>query len=120
VPLERLADYVTGIRAAAAARGIPVAIFGHAGRRPRARKRAPDLTVSGWRDCPGGALDGDAAELLLRLGGTRAASTGCRPAARAGLLERFYGPEVAALFRALKQAYDPRLPRSTRCYNPVG
>src|SRR2546422_3311987 len=31
VPLERLADYVTGIRAAAAARGIPVAIFGHAG-----------------------------------------------------------------------------------------
>src|SRR5256884_4909892 len=27
---------------------------------------------------------------------------------RAGLLERFYGPEVAALFRELKQAYDPR------------
>src|SRR5207247_5364658 len=31
VPLERLADYVTGIRAAAAARGMPVWVFGTAG-----------------------------------------------------------------------------------------
>jgi hypothetical protein len=26
---------------------------------------------------------------------------------RAGVLERFYGPEVMGLFRDLKQAYDP-------------
>jgi len=26
---------------------------------------------------------------------------------RAGVLERFYGPEVMTLFRELKQAYDP-------------
>src|SRR5213593_964224 len=69
VPLERLADYVTGIRAAAGARGIPVAIFGHAGDGHVHVNALPDLTVSGWRDALT-ALYGDAAELLLRLGGT--------------------------------------------------
>src|SRR2546422_3151948 len=45
--------------------------------------------------------------LLLRLGGTPSGEHGVGRL-RAGLLERFYGPEVAALFRELKQAYDPR------------
>ena len=106
VPLERLADYVTGIRAAAAARGIPVAIFGHAGDGHVHVNALPDLTVSGWRDALA-ALYGDAAELLLRLGGTPSGEHGVGRL-RAGLLERFYGPEVTALFRELKQAYDPR------------
>src|SRR5207247_1020717 len=69
VPLERLADYVTGIRAAAAARGIPVAIFGHAGDGHVHVNALPDLTVSGWRNALT-AFYWDAAELLLRLGGT--------------------------------------------------
>src|SRR2546422_11703167 len=57
----------------------------------------PDLTISGWRDALT-ALYGDAAELLLRLGGTPSGEHGVGRL-RAGLLERFYGPEVAALFR---------------------
>src|SRR5439155_1424111 len=103
-------DAVRGLRAStahvAAARGIPVAIFGHAGDGHVHVNALPDLTISGWRDALT-ALYGDAAELLLRLGGTPSGEHGVGRL-RAGLLERFYGPEVAALFRELKQAYDPR------------
>jgi len=106
VPLERLADYIAGIRAAAERRGIPVAVFGHAGDGHVHVNALPDLTVAGWRDALAALYD-DAAELLLRLGGTPSGEHGVGRL-RAGLLERFYGPEVAALFRGLKQAYDPR------------
>jgi len=106
VPLERLADYIAGIRAAARQRGIPVAIFGHAGDGHVHVNALPDLTVAGWRDALA-ALYADAAELLVRLGGTPSGEHGAGRL-RAGLLERFYGPVVTALFRDLKQAYDPR------------
>jgi FAD/FMN-containing dehydrogenase len=106
VPLERLADYIGGIRAAAERRGVPVAIFGHAGDGHVHVNALPDLTVSGWREALT-ALYADAAELLLRLGGTPSGEHGVGRL-RAGLLERFYGPEVMALFRDVKEAYDPR------------
>jgi len=106
VPLERLADYVSGIRAAAAAREVPVAIFGHAGDGHVHVNALPDLTISGWRDALASLYE-DAAELLLRLGGTPSGEHGVGRL-RAGLLARFYGPEVTGLFRDLKQAYDPR------------
>ncbi len=106
VPLERLADYIAGIRAAARQRGIPVAIFGHAGDGHVHVNALPNLTVAGWRDALA-ALYADAAQLLVRLGGTPSGEHGAGRL-RAGLLERFYGPEVTALFRDLKQAYDPR------------
>lgn len=106
VPLERLADYIAGIRAAAERRGIAVAIFGHAGDGHVHVNALPDLTFAGWRDALA-ALYRDAAELLLRLGGTPSGEHGVGRL-RAGLLERFYGPEVTALFRELKHRYDPR------------
>jgi FAD/FMN-containing dehydrogenase len=106
VPLESLANYIAGIRAAAEGRGIPVAIFGHAGDGHVHVNALPDVTVSGWRDALA-ALYADAAELLLRLGGTPSGEHGVGRL-RAGLLERFYGPEVMALFRELKRAYDSR------------
>jgi len=106
VPLERLADYITGIRAAAEGRGIPVTIFGHAGDGHVHVNALPDLTVVGWRDALA-ALYADAAGLLLRLGGTPSGEHGVGRL-RAGLLERVYGPEVTALFRELKHGYDPR------------
>jgi FAD/FMN-containing dehydrogenase len=105
VPLERLAQYVAGIRAAAARRSIPVAIFGHAGDGHVHANALPDVTVSGWRDALA-ALYEDAAELLLQLQGTPSGEHGAGRL-RAGLLERFYGPEVMALFREVKRAYDP-------------
>ncbi|HEV2751928.1 MAG TPA: FAD-binding oxidoreductase [Gemmatimonadales bacterium] len=105
VPLERLGDYVAGVRAASGRRGVPVAIFGHAGDGHVHVNALPDVTAPGWRQ----ALDGlynDAAELLLTLGGTPSGEHGVGRL-RAGLLERFYGAEVMALFRNLKQGYDP-------------
>jgi FAD/FMN-containing dehydrogenase len=105
VPLERLGDYVAGIRAAAARHGIPIAVFGHAGDGHVHVNALPDVTRPGWSDGLA-ALYGDAVELLLALGGTPSGEHGVGRL-RAGLLERFYGPEVAALFREVKHAYDP-------------
>jgi FAD/FMN-containing dehydrogenase len=104
VPLERLGDYVAGIRAAAGHHGIPVAVFGHAGDGHVHVNALPDVTRPGWSDGLA-ALYRDAVELLLRLGGTPSGEHGVGRL-RAGLLERFYGPEVAALFRDVKRAYD--------------
>ncbi|HKW41338.1 MAG TPA: FAD-binding oxidoreductase [Gemmatimonadales bacterium] len=106
VPLERLSQYVAGIRAAAARRGIGVAIFGHAGDGHVHVNALPDVTAAGWRDALGALYD-DAVELLLRLQGTPSGEHGVGRL-RAGVLERFYGSAVMALFRDLKRAYDPR------------
>jgi FAD/FMN-containing dehydrogenase len=106
VPLERLGDYIAGLRAAAAARDVPVAIFGHAGDGHVHVNALPDTTRAGWLDALRGLYD-DVADLLLRLGGTPSGEHG-DGRLRAGLLPRFFGPEVMALFRELKRAYDPR------------
>ena len=106
VPLERLGDYVAGIRAASGRRGVPVAIFGHAGDGHVHVNALPDITAPGWCEALGG-LYHDAAELLLNLGGTPSGEHGVGRL-RAGLIERFYGTEVMSLFRALKESYDPR------------
>src|SRR5438876_4447214 len=104
VPLERLGDYVAGIRAAATRHDIPTAVFGHAGDGHVHVNTLPDVTRPGWS---GGlaALYRDAVELLLGLGGTPSGEHGVGRL-RAGLLERFYGREVATLFREVKRAYD--------------
>ncbi len=104
VPLERLGDYVAGIRSAAARHAIPIAVFGHAGDGHVHVNTLPDVTSPGWSDGLA-ALYRDAAELLLDLGGTPSGEHGVGRL-RAGLLERFYGPEVAALFREVKRVYD--------------
>ena len=106
VPLEALGRYIAGVRAAAARRGVPVAIFGHAGDGHVHVNALPDVTSTGWRDALAGLYD-DAADLLQHLGGTPSGEHGVGRL-RAGLLERFYGPAVMALFRDVKEAYDPR------------
>ena len=105
MPLEALARYVTGIRAAAARHGIPVAIFGHAGDGHVHVNALPDITAPGWQEALAG-LYADAADVLQGLGGTPSGEHGVGRL-RAGLLERFYGAEVTALFRSVKRAYDP-------------
>ena len=52
------------------------------------------------------ALYAAATDLLLELGGVPSGEHGVGRL-RAGVLQRFYGPEVMALFHDLKQAYDP-------------
>jgi FAD/FMN-containing dehydrogenase len=106
VPVERLGDYVAGLHAAAARRAIPVAIFGHAGDGHVHVNALPDVTRKGWEQSVTQLFD-DVMDLLVRLDGVPAGEHGTGRL-RAGVLERFYGPEVMALFHELKRAYDPR------------
>jgi len=105
VPLHALGDYVAGLRAAADRAGIPVAIFGHAGDGHVHVNALPDTTRPGWREALARVFE-DVTTLLLRLGGVPSGEHGVGRL-RAGVLERFYGPEVMDLFRAVKRAYDP-------------
>ena len=105
VPLDALGAYVAGLRAAAERRGIPVAIFGHAGDGHVHVNALPDTTAGGWRDALRGLFD-DVTDLLIRLHGVPSGEHGVGRL-RAGILERFYGPEVMQLFRDVKRAYDP-------------
>jgi FAD/FMN-containing dehydrogenase len=105
VPLDALGAYVAGLKAAADRRGIPVAIFGHAGDGHVHVNTLPDTTRDGWREALRGLFD-EVTDLLIRLGGVPSGEHGVGRL-RAGILERFYGPEVMQLFRDVKRAYDP-------------
>ena len=105
VPLEQLGAYIRGIRAAADRHGIAVAMFGHAGDGHVHVNALPDTTRPGWKERLG-ALFEDATELLVELRGVPSGEHGAGRL-RAGVLERFYGPDVMALFRDVKRAYDP-------------
>ncbi|MGH7700347.1 MAG: FAD-binding oxidoreductase [Gemmatimonadales bacterium] len=105
VPVGRLADYVTGLRTAAARRGVRVALFGHAGDGHVHVNALPDVTRPDWRDGLLGLYD-DVTGLLAALGGTPSGEHG-DGRLRAGVLDRFFGAEVVGMFRALKGAYDP-------------
>ncbi|MDP3911472.1 MAG: FAD-binding oxidoreductase [Gemmatimonadales bacterium] len=105
VPLAALGAYVAGVRASADRQGVPVAIFGHAGDGHVHVNALPDLSGPGWL----GALQrlyAEVCDLLVRLGGVPAGEHGIGRL-RAGILERFYGPEIMALFVDVKRAYDP-------------
>ncbi|HET7789819.1 MAG TPA: FAD-binding oxidoreductase [Gemmatimonadales bacterium] len=106
VPLARLGEYVLGVRRAAEARGIPVAVFGHAGDGHVHVNALPDTEAPGFVSALRGLLD-DVTTLLLDLGGTPSGEHG-DGRLRAGLLERFFGAEGMECFRDLKRAYDPR------------
>ena len=105
VPVERLGDYITGLKASAAARDIPVALFGHAGDGHVHVNAQPDVTRPGWRDAVAG-LFADVTSLLARLGGTPSGEHG-DGRLRAGVLEQFFGRDGVASFVKVKQTYDP-------------
>jgi FAD/FMN-containing dehydrogenase len=105
VPPNRLPDYVRGVRAALARQGIRGVIFGHAGDahihvNPLIDTRAPD-----WRPRIEALLD-EVAALTAELEGTLAGEHG-DGRLRAPLLDRVWPAETVALFREVKQAFDP-------------
>jgi glycolate oxidase len=106
VPVARLGAYVAAIRAAAAAREIPVAIFGHAGDGHVHVNALPDVTQRGW-EAGVRALFDEVTEAQRTLGGTPSGEHGIGRL-RAGVLERFLGADVIRLFARLQRAYDPR------------
>jgi FAD/FMN-containing dehydrogenase len=105
VSLERLGEYIAGLRSAAERYGVPVAIFGHAGDGHVHVNALPDTTQPAWRKAVEG-LFAEVTDLLVQLGGVPAGEHGAGRL-RAGVLERFYGPVVMGLLRDVKRAYDP-------------
>lgn len=105
VPLDRLGAYLAGVRAAADRLDIAVALFGHAGDGHVHVNALPDVTRTGWREAVRALYDA-VSDLVIGLGGTPAGEHGAGRL-RAGLVERLYGAEIVARFRAVKTAYDP-------------
>jgi len=105
VPLERLGEYIAGLRSAAERHDVPVAIFGHAGDGHVHVNALPDITRKGWEERLT-LLFNDVLDVVLRLGGVPAGEHGAGRL-RAGVLERFYGSAVMGVFRDVKRAYDP-------------
>jgi FAD/FMN-containing dehydrogenase len=105
VPLERLGEYIAGLRSAAERHGVPVAIFGHAGDGHVHVNALPDVTRPGWTQSLT-HLFNDVLDVLIRLRGVPAGEHGVGRL-RAGVLQRFYGPGVMGLFADVKRAYDP-------------
>jgi FAD/FMN-containing dehydrogenase len=105
VPVERMGDYVRAVREAAAARDLPVVIFGHAGDGHVHVNLLPEVGRAGWEDAVASLLDA-VTDVLVRLGGTPSGEHG-DGRLRAGLLTRVYGADVTALFERVKRAFDP-------------
>lgn len=106
VPVPRVGEYIRFVREAAAARDLAVVIFGHAGDGHIHVNLLPELAREGWELQVAELLD-EVTDEIARLGGTPSGEHG-DGRLRAGLLERAFGPEMTALFRLTKTAFDPQ------------
>lgn len=104
VPLPRLGEYVRAIRDAAARQEIAVVIFGHAGDGNVHVNALPEVGRPDWLTRVG-ELYREVSDAAIRLGGTVSGEHG-DGRLRAPLLEAQYGPEVMALMRGVKTAFD--------------
>ena len=86
--------------------GLPAVIFGHAGDGNLHVNPLVDVSRPGWR-AEVEAVTYAVAEGVAALGGTMAGEHG-DGRLRAPLLETVWGPELVSLFRAVKDAFDPR------------
>jgi len=105
VPLPRLGEYVRAVRDAAAAQGIEVVIFGHAGDGHVHVNALPDVTRADWKDRLL-RLYQDVSGAVIALGGTPSGEHG-DGRLRAPLLQPLYGSPIVNLFRQVKTAFDP-------------
>lgn len=105
VPVPRLPEYLDAVEAAAARAGVEAVLFGHAGDGHVHVNLLPDVTAEGWLDQVRAIFE-EVNVALLHLGGTPAGEHGAGRL-RAGLIERFLGPEALMAFRGIKAAFDP-------------
>lgn len=105
VPVERMGEYVREVRTMAAARGIPVVIFGHAGDGHIHVNLLPRVTEPGWEAAVAILLE-EVTDVVVGLGGTPSGEHG-DGRLRAPLLSRVYGRAVVSLFEQVKQSFDP-------------
>jgi FAD/FMN-containing dehydrogenase len=106
VPLPKLPDYVTGVRAALAAREVSGVIFGHAGDAHVHVNPLVDVRQPDWRERVSRLLE-DVVALTARLGGTLTGEHG-DGRIRTPLLTRVWHKDAIKAFGLIKQAFDPR------------
>jgi len=105
VPPAKLPEYVRGVRAALAARGVRGVIFGHAGDAHVHVNPLVDVSRPDWRDRVAALLD-DVVALTARLGGTLSGEHG-DGRLRAPLMARVWPPGALERFAEVKAAFDP-------------
>jgi FAD/FMN-containing dehydrogenase len=105
VPPEQLATYVRGVRKALEERGIKGVIFGHAGDAHVHVNPLIDCGDASWRGTVEDVLE-EVTELVSRLGGTLSGEHG-DGRLRTPLLDRVWHHESRALFKIVKEAFDP-------------
>ena len=105
VPVKCLAEYLHLLRDAAARRGLPIVLFGHAGDGHVHANLLPDTTRPGWADAVASLLE-EVSAGVVALGGTPAGEHG-DGRLRAGLMDLLYGSEITGLFRQVKTCFDP-------------
>lgn len=105
VPLAALPAYLDAVDAACRRVAIDAVMFGHAGDGHVHVNLLPDLSRPDWLGAVRTIFD-EVTDALWRLRGTPAGEHGAGRL-RAGLLERFVGPEAMICARAVKRAFDP-------------
>jgi FAD/FMN-containing dehydrogenase len=105
VPIKQMGRYLRFVREASAARGLPVVMFGHAGDGHIHVNLLPDTHRAGWEGAVAELLE-EVTDCVVELGGTPSGEHG-DGRLRAHLLERVYGPDIVALFRLVKNSFDP-------------
>jgi len=105
VPAGALPEYVKGVRAALASRGVRGVIFGHAGDSHAHVNPLVDLRRPEWRSEVEAVLE-DVTGLIAALGGTMAGEHG-DGRLRTPMLGRTCPPEALSLFASIKQCFDP-------------
>jgi FAD/FMN-containing dehydrogenase len=105
VPVDRMSEYIRGVRRAASARKIPVVIFGHAGDGHIHVNLLPDVTGASWQAAVEDLFQ-EVTGMIVRLGGTPSGEHG-DGRLRAAALDRVYGTELMHLFRLVKESFDP-------------
>jgi FAD/FMN-containing dehydrogenase len=105
VPVDRMGEYITLVRQAAAIRQIPVVMFGHAGDGHLHVNLLPDVQRPGWEAEVASLLE-EVTGAVVSLGGTPSGEHG-DGRLRAHSLMRVYGSEILTLFRRIKQCFDP-------------
>jgi FAD/FMN-containing dehydrogenase len=106
VPLAAIPGYIIAVRQAAERHRLQVVIFGHAGEGNLHVNLLPDLAEPDWRERVVAVFE-EVTEAVLALGGSPSGEHG-DGRLRAHLLERVYGPGIVALFRRVKDAFDPK------------
>jgi FAD/FMN-containing dehydrogenase len=105
VPIERLGRYIAALRAAAAAHGFEIVIFGHAGDGHLHANLLADVTAADFATRLAVCLE-EVTTSQLSLGGTPSGEHG-DGRLRAPFIERIFGAAYTDLCRRTKDAWDP-------------